>query len=220
MITIIKILLIIHAFAGGCALISGLFAIFTKKGGKNHVLSGKIYFWSMLVVVISGLIVGAYKNNIFIQTIAVFSFYMVFTGKRVLRFKKAINPTKVDWIFNISSMLTALYMLGFGISVLIKKGFSGIAPMLLVFGGLLLAMCVQDFLKLKSRKWVKNAWLFDHISRMGGSYIATTTAFLVVNIHFQPAWIVWLLPTAVGTPILIRTSKLWKIKLSPKKNLT
>ncbi len=216
MITFIKTLLIIHAVAGGCALISGLFAIFTKKGSKKHILGGRVYFWSMLIVVISGLIVGAYKNNIFIQTIAVFSFYMVFTGRRVLRFKKEISPKSIDWVFNIASLLTALYMLGYGVLVVKKIGFGGMAPMLLVFGGLLFTMVMQDFRKLWTKKWVKNAWLFDHISRMGGSYIATTTAFLVVNINFQPVWIVWLLPTVVGTPILIRTSSQWKKKLNPK----
>lgn len=215
--TIINYLLISHATAGGFSLISGLFAIFSKKGGTLHKKSGKVYFWGMVIVVVTGLIIGAYKGNLFIQTIAVFSFYMVFTGRRVLRFKQSITPSAVDWLFNVISMLTATAMVSYAAFLLYKIGFRGITPMLLVFGSLLLTMVIQDYKKLRKKQFVKNAWLFDHISRMGGSYIATVTAFLVINIDFQPAWIVWLLPTAVGTPIMIKTSAAWRKKLDMNK---
>ena len=209
----IGILLTIHAIAGGSSLLAGIGAIFTKKGAKKHKGFGNVYFWSMLVVVVTGLIVGIYRGNLFIQTIAVFSFYMVFTGKRVLRYKKEVSPEILDWGFNIFSMVVAFFMLGFGGYIFSKVGFAGAVPMLWVFGGLLLGMVLNDFKKMKSRKQEKNAWLFDHISRMGGSYIATTTAFLVINVRFQPEWIIWLLPTAIGTPILVRTSRKWRKKL-------
>lgn len=216
MTTLIQILLYIHALAGGVSLLTGLAAIFSAKGGKAHRFSGLIYYWAMLFVVISGLIVGAYRGNIFIQTIAVFSFYMVFTGRRVLRHKKSLRPSALDWTFNLLSMLTAIGMLLFAAHIILRFGFKGMSPVLLVFGSLLLTMVVQDFIKLKRKKFVKNAWLFDHIGRMGGSYIATVTAFMVVNIDFSPQWLIWLLPTFVGTPILIKTSNSWRKKLTPK----
>ncbi|MBC7922645.1 MAG: hypothetical protein H7Z75_16310, partial [Ferruginibacter sp.] len=41
-------------------------------------------------------------------------------------------------------------------------------------------------------------WLRMHIERMGGAYIATVTAFLVVNVRVEPAFIPWLLPGLLG----------------------
>lgn len=44
-------------------------------------------------------------------------------------------------------------------------------------------------------------WLPWHIGGMGGSYIALTTALLVVNVG-ETLPIVWLVPTIVGSPII------------------
>ena len=175
--TFIRVLLIIHAVAGGISLISGFTAISSKKGGKLHVKSGLIYYWCMMAVVCSGLVIGAYKGNIFIQTIAIFSFYMVFTGRRILGAKKEIDPKFIDWFFNILSMLIALGMIFLAVINFLRIGFSGAVPMLTVFGILLFWMVLEDFFMMKKKSLKKGNWLLKHIGRMGGSYIATTTAF-------------------------------------------
>lgn len=54
-------------------------------------------------------------------------------------------------------------------------------------------------------------WLRRHISGMLGSYIAMTTALLVVNAHRIPSYTAlprifyWLLPTIIGTPLILMT---------------
>src|SRR3954454_16390011 len=45
-------------------------------------------------------------------------------------------------------------------------------------------------------------WLRAHIGGMGGSYIALTTALLVVNVGPTPL-VVWFIPTMIGTPIIL-----------------
>lgn len=210
----IKVTLFVHVISGGIALLSGLGAILTKKGQKKHILSGSIYFWSMLSVIITGLVVGFYRNNLFLQAIAIFSFYMAFTGKRVLRYKKEIKPTTIDWSMNLLAMFVSISMLTWGILILIQRGFVGAAPMLLVFGALLFSMTLNDAKKMWKKNLVKNAWLLDHISRMGGSFIATSTAFLLVNTRVEPVWVMWLLPTVIGTPLIIQASNKWRKKLS------
>lgn len=213
---LIKVTLFFHVLSGGIALLSGIFAIITKKGQKKHRLAGQFYFWSMFSVIITGLIVSTYRNNLFLQSIAVFSFYLAFTGKRVLRYKKEIQPETIDWVFNSLSMLVSLIMLFFAFKFFANIGFVGVAPILLVFGGLLFWMSVQDFLKMKRKVAHPNQWLLDHISRMGGSFIATSTAFLLINIRLEPVWVMWLLPTLIGTPLIAISSKKWKKKMTPK----
>lgn len=214
---IIQFILYFHVFSGGVALLSGIGAIATKKGHKKHKLSGNIYFWAMLSVITTALFVGFYRNNIFLQTVAVFSFYMAFTGKRALRYKKEICPEPIDWTVNLIALSVAIFMIYLAIVNALKIGFRGVVPVLFVFGGILLAMALQDIVKLRKRNFIKNKWLLTHIGRMGGSFIATTTAFLLTNIHFNPGWVVWLAPTLLGTPIIIYSIRKWRIKMSPKK---
>lgn len=214
---LIQNILYFHAFSGGSALIFGIVAIATKKGSKAHINSGNIYFWSMFAVIITGLVVGFYRNNIFLQTIAIFSFYMAFTGKRVLRYKKEIKPQLIDWLVNFIALIGSLFMLYLGIINVLRIGFAGAVPMLLVFGLFLLMMSSEDLRRMWQKKFIKNNWLYTHIGRMGGSFIATSTAFLLVNITFDPAWIMWLLPTAVGTPMIINATKKWRKKMNPIK---
>ena len=214
---IIQYVLYFHAFSGGIALLSGIIAIFTKKGSKGHTTSGDIYFYAMLSVAITGLIVATYRGQIFLQTISFFSAYMALTGKRVLRNKKEVVVATFDWVANIISMGVAGFMLYLGVLNLFKSGFTGAIPMLLVFGGLLFTMTIEDARKMWSKKWVKNDWLYTHIGRMGGSFIATSTAFLLINVRFEPRWIVWLAPTIIGAPLMAAATRKWKVKLGDRK---
>ena len=40
-----------------------------------------------------------------------------------------------------------------------------------------------------------------------GATIAVVTAFLVVNVRFEPGWIIWLGPTVVLTPLIFVWAK-------------
>lgn len=211
--TFIQTTLFIHAFAGGLALISGFAAILSKKGQKLHIKSGSIYFWSMMTVIITAIVMALLRDNSFLQSIAVFSFYLAFTGKRLLRYKKAISPKPIDWIISSIALVVAIGMLYAAIETMIQDGFAGAAPVLLVFGFFLFSMSAQDLIKMKRKRFVKNAWIFDHIGRMSGSFIATSTAFIVVNFSMTPAWVLWLLPTAIGTPLIYKVSARWRKRL-------
>jgi hypothetical protein len=55
--------------------------------------------------------------------------------------------------------------------------------------------------------------MFSHAGRMGGSYIATVTAFVVTNVELEAApWVPWLAPTLVGTVLLTR----WNVRMRKK----
>jgi len=57
-------------------------------------------------------------------------------------------------------------------------------------------------------------WLPRHISGMLGSYIAMTTALLVVNASAIPGsipdFVYWLLPTIIGTPLIVLTVRRYR----------
>ena len=49
------ILLPIHIAAGSVALLSAASALLTEKGKKFHVLIGKAYFWSMVIIFLTAI---------------------------------------------------------------------------------------------------------------------------------------------------------------------
>jgi hypothetical protein len=60
------------------------------------------------------------------------------------------------------------------------------------------AFALVGYLAAK-RRW--SGWLGAHVSGQGGSYIALVTALLVVNLG-DVTWLVWILPTIVGSPVI------------------
>ncbi|MEA2390045.1 MAG: hypothetical protein QOK31_154 [Solirubrobacteraceae bacterium] len=60
------------------------------------------------------------------------------------------------------------------------------------------ANALVGYLAAKRRR---PGWLGRHIGGMGGSYIALTTALLVVNLGQRLA-LAWFLPTLIGSPVI------------------
>jgi cadmium resistance protein CadD (predicted permease) len=84
---------------------------------------------------------------------------------------------------------------------------STLNTVLLVFGSISVYLSIGDIIMytkvLRGKQLKGTHWLARHIGMMMGAFIATVTAFVVVNIRFvQPEWIPWLLPTALGVPLM------------------
>ncbi len=68
----------------------------------------------------------------------------------------------------------------------------------------LLNLLRQDGQLFSGRKKIKGkAWIRYHIGRISGAYLATITAFLVNNVHTDPEFVAWLLPTTIGVPAIV-----------------
>lgn len=192
--TVAYALLILHIIAGMTCLLTGILAIVAKKGGKIHALSGNTYFYAMFTVIVTAVVLSVYRGNIFLLLISSFSFYMAWAGVRSIR-NKSLKANVLDWIFlGVAVITSASMILTFNI-------------VLMVFGILLCVNIVQEittFIQARKSEFEKtNKWLIRHIGMMLGSFIATTTAFLVTNVQdFDPQWLPWLAPTIVGTPLI------------------
>lgn len=192
--TLISILLLMHIVAGISSFGSGILAIVTKKGGRIHRAAGVVYLAGMTVVALTAVGISLYRNNLFLLLIAGFSFYMLWAGVRSI-YNKSLRPNIWDWLMFVVGVVTAVVMLLTGHIIL------------LVFGGLFSVGLLQElilFIRVtRGKQLAANQWLLRHIGMILGSYIATTTAFLVTNVQtFEPAWIPWLAPTIIGSPII------------------
>src|SRR5215813_6590925 len=191
---------LIHISAGTIALFLAPLAMLTVKGGRAHRRWGKIYFWAMAVVAAT----------------AVFSFYMAFTGYRTLSRKRPAQGERaaaLDWTaalvtFTVSGTMTVLG--------LIRPSAAwqrlGIVPV--VFGILGMVLAGIDIKRFARPPADRNAWWSAHMGGMLGSYIATVSAFSVVNFTFLPTAVRWLWPTAIGTPLIALWITYYRIRFS------
>ncbi|PKL77645.1 MAG: hypothetical protein CVV25_14040 [Ignavibacteriae bacterium HGW-Ignavibacteriae-4] len=189
-----SILLVLHVVFGGSALVLGLFSTSSQKGKKLHKKSGFYFFISMLIVSITAIVLSSIKGSTFLFHIGIFSLYMNYSGLRAIRNKK-LTPSTSDWIVNIASLINTILMIASFELVLV---IFGLISLQLVYSQLRLF-----YFHIRNKEIPRMTWLVQHIGMMVGTYISTFTAFLVVNVNFiSPAWIVWILPTVIFTPMI------------------
>jgi hypothetical protein len=207
----------IHISAGTFALVLAPLAMLTVKGGRAHRLWGKIYFWSMAMVASTAVGMGLWRPKIFLALLAVFSFYMAFAGYRALSRKRPAQgqgPAALDWAAALVTFAVSAALVVLG---LVRPGPSwqrlGIVPV--VFGALGMILAGLDIGKFVRPPADRNAWWFAHMGGMLGSYIATVSAFSVVNFTFLPIAVRWLWPTVIGTPLIAVWVAYYRVRFRP-----
>ncbi len=203
--TLFNFLLIIHVIGGSVSLLVGSYILSTKKGDQRHKKWGIIFFYTMLTAALISLPMSYLHSNHFLFIVGVFTTYMLMSGKRYLAIKNTNDVTLFDWLITCIMFVFGILFIIFGIIRLIDGVYFGLV--ILVFGMIGLSFVRQDYTNFKGNSTVLNVWLTAHIQRMTGSYIASSTAFLVVNNTFLPPIIAWMLPTIILTPLIIKWSR-------------
>jgi uncharacterized membrane protein len=205
---IFKILLYLHIICGGLSLIVGLVVMILKKGDKNHKQIGSVFFYSMLTAALVSIPMSFLHPNYFLFIVGVWTTYMLITGKRYLSIKQIADVKKIDWVITIVMSLFGAVLSAIGVYLLIKGGSFGLV--LFAFGGIAMLMTYSDYNAYSGKSKYKNFNITNHIQRMVGSYIASVTAFLVVNNHHVfPDVLAWLLPGTILAPLIAKWSKEW-----------
>src|SRR3954470_22030784 len=109
---ITKALALLHVAAGVTALVVAPVAMLTAKGGLTHRRWGKVYYYAMVVVAVTAVVLGLLRPNLFLTLLAVFSFYTAFSGYRVLARKRPGRARRdiVAWIVAILTLATSATM--------------------------------------------------------------------------------------------------------------
>jgi uncharacterized membrane protein YeaQ/YmgE (transglycosylase-associated protein family) len=135
---------------------------------------------------------------------------MITSGYRMIYLKRQLKTT--DFPIGILDYTITTFAVVFGIFLIVlailglKNGNTfSIVPA--VFGSICINYARLDYGLLNGKKLLKTHWIANHITRMMGGLVATYTAFLVVNVHIQQNWILWLLPTVIGTVLIAKFLK-------------
>ncbi len=219
--TIFAILLIIHVTGGTIGLLTGSINLIRRKGDKLHKTVGKIFTYSMLITGFCSLALSVIHPGFFLFIVGTFTIYLVGTGSRYIYLKllgENQKPTLIDWTLTIAMLMTGSVFLILGLKQIYQAHYFGIV--LVVFGIFSLRLVQWDFINYSGKAKAKNYWLLAHLQRMTGGYIAAFTAFLVVNSNnlpiALPAFVIWLAPTAVLTPLIVMWSRKYEVKKKEK----
>lgn len=215
-----KFLIFSHVAGGIISLLTAPVAMSVAKGGNAHRITGKIFFWSMIYIFITAVILGIAHARIFLLMVSVLSFYLVYSGYRTLYQKQVYKGKGVKWfdwvvasvcgVFMTGSLAWSVYLMANGTNAVLMVGFS--------IGGLF--SIITEVKRYLARTSANHTWLFNHIGRMIGGFIAAVTAFSTNVLTFLPGLAQWLWPTLIGTPLIIYWIRTYRKKLDSGARIT
>ena len=211
-------LLYLHILGGTISLILGIVPIISKKGGNLHKFTGRIFGIAMLVATLSGVVLSVIRPQQMLFLVGLFSSYLVIAGVLPLRLMgpQQLNTIKKALILPTLGLMLAVAMLLYAGYHLIPGNAEGIV--IGVFGLGLLTSAMADY------KWIsrltettRTQLISIHVGRIVGAYIASCTAFLVVNQPIPVPIANWFIANLVFVPVIVY----WQRKLAkPKQAVT
>ena len=192
----------LHIVAGTVALLAGVIALVTTKGGRRHRQAGRMFLVSMGVVVATVFVLlalDATSFRIILTLVAIFSGYLAFSGYRWLSRKRPSSTAHViDWGAAASVILACVGLGVWGVTWFLDGRSFGIV--MVVFGGIGVAFGTMDMRLFHSDD--HGEWMVSHLQRMIGAFIATVSAVSAVNLTPLLGIVAWLWPTVLGIPLI------------------
>ena len=158
----------------------------------------------MLCIFVTAVPLALLTNNVFLFLIALFSFYLVFSGFRFARNKSGAAHVQ-DWIAVMTILLSGVGMAALSLMLLRQGNAQWIT--LIVFIMIASGVGINDVIALKKRNATGKQRISRHLTNMLAGTIATVTAVLVTNVTTEPIWVTWLAPTVVITPVIFYWNK-------------
>lgn len=140
--------------------------------------------------------------------ILIFSFYVAWMGRRYAVNRQG-TPSQFDSVLVVLMTFVFVGMITYGAYAfyILEESFGIVV---LIFGIIGLLNSFGDWQIARKGGVTGKLRIIEHLGKMLGGTIAAVTAFLVVNIDFEPAIVVWLAPTFILVPVIIIWSR--KIK--------
>ena len=199
-------LLYLHILAGFISLGIAYFLLFIKKGNKRHKKLGMIYVYGMSTIFVTAIplsLLGEF--NPFLFVIAIFSFYLAFSGYRQGRDRNGARE-QIDKVLGVFITATSILFYSMAVNLYLIEDSMWITSV--IFGSVALVFGINDFRRMKL---IERPNFYDrtnlHLNLMLAGTIATTTAFIVTLDPFATLWMNWVAPTIIGTPIIIYFSR-------------
>jgi hypothetical protein len=199
-----KVLLGIHVLAGNLALLSAAGAVVFAKGGRAHAWTGRAFALGMTIIFLTAVPMTLIRPNLFLLLVALFNFYLVSTGWLRAKNRSGV-PNRAEWVLAGAMALVTIGMALRGAMMLAGGGSMGVV--LIAFAAIGGFLAFRDLSGLRAQAFHGKERIVSHLTRMLGGTIGAITAFVVTNVRFEPAFVLWLLPSVVLTPLIVYWSR-------------
>ena len=197
--------LILHVGFGAVALLAGLGAMVTAKGGRVHRRCGQVFFWSMVVVAVAAAKLSYDIHSLFLFLDTIFTFYLALSGYRALSRKDPLRGQRANWLdWSAATVLLAVGfgLIGVGIATR-REGLLGFPTVCVGYGLCGILFAAHDLREFARPPTGQYHWWFSHMARMLGAYLAAITAVSVVNLPIESIPVRWFGPILVGAPGIV-----------------
>ena len=213
--TVFNFFLLLHIIGGTIGLLAGTYITYAKKGDKIHKLIGKIFATNMLCAGICSFVLATLHRNDFLFAVGIFTIYLVGTGWRYLYLKNISDgqkPKLIDWFLMLFMFIASVLFLIMAVKSFIDKEYFGLIVLIFAWRGF--SSVIADYKIYNGKIKAENYWLLFHLQRMMGAYIASLTAFIVVNAPDRISFLPWILPALIFVPLIFKWTRKYKITTS------
>jgi len=170
----------IHIPAGVAGLLSGAAAFYFRKGSKLHNLAGRVFVWSMMIMTLSGALLGYLYNELDSLLVGLITFYLVVTAW-VTSIRKGKKPGLIEY----TALLYAL-TLGCSAWILARNMDSIEAQPIYFIGTIALFLAAGDAYTIIRRNRSGMQRIARHLWRMGFAYFITVLSIFVGQPELYP----------------------------------
>jgi hypothetical protein len=197
----------IHGVVGVLALVGGIGALAVQKGSPIHRWLGRAFVVGLLGAALAAQPVIWVTGNLFLGGMGCFAAYMTWAGFAIVRCREAAGRP-VDQAISAGMIVIGLAFAAYGVRALLAGSALGAVPVAMGLGSALFAR--HHLRWFRAPRSSRRSWVAMHVGAIGGGLIAGLTAFgaatLTNYVPMVPEPVVWLLPTAILSPLLRRAS--------------
>lgn len=173
--------LLVHILAGTVGLLSGFAALVFRKGSPRHILTGKIFVVSMLVMAVGAVYLGIVKNQPGNIGGGIITFYLIGTGWLTARRREG-ETSRMDWVALLIPLAVGILTWVSGVNVLRSGATSqnGVPVGMNFFMGSICLLAAAGDIRMLARGGVFGATrVARHLWRMCfGLFIAAGSFFM------------------------------------------
>ena len=230
-----------HVAAGFIGLAAFWVPLFARKGGRAHVLSGRVYEYCAYIVTASALTAcvsrigaalaagttvdespGTYGFPLFLGYLGLATFSTVRHAVRVVQTRK--DPATLRrpfhlWVVGWAPGLSSVGLVAFALIF-----WSGMSPLMLALAPIGVVISWATLVVVHDPRGAHMRWFYSHLGSMLAGGIAFHTAFIVFG--FQQIFpyemegslglLPWVVPTLLGLPAIVLWNRYYRRRFAPQ----
>ncbi|HZP43170.1 MAG TPA: hypothetical protein VFD84_16905 [Candidatus Binatia bacterium] len=191
-----------HVVTGTVALVMGAVALVARKGGHWHRHCGRVYVWFMALVCASAVVVAVHDHEPFLLDLALFVFYLAFSGRRSLARRRAAPRPRAAWVDWLAVATAAGATVGLAGQARAASS-ADVRVISACFATLSAFVVAADVWEIVGVPPLPRPWWCFHMLKMVGSFIGAVTAVIVVQVPSLPFIVRYVGPPLVLIPLLL-----------------